>query len=69
MTRKLAASRGYWLPETFCSTLFAGTAVVFTQAKADDINWRQFEGASIVWAYDIHPYADAVAAQSPEFGQ
>ncbi|MGY3131242.1 hypothetical protein ACVWZM_001924 [Bradyrhizobium sp. USDA 4501] len=41
--------------------------MVFTQAKADDINWRQFEGASIVWAYDIHPYADAVAAQLPEF--
>ncbi|WP_245570219.1 ABC transporter substrate-binding protein [Bradyrhizobium ottawaense] len=71
MTRKLAASRGYWMSFArnvlVCTTLLAGTAVVFTQVRADDINWRQFEGASIVWAYDIHPYADAVAAQLPEF--
>ncbi|MFK4719499.1 multiple sugar transport system substrate-binding protein [Bradyrhizobium niftali] len=50
-----------------CSTLLAGAAASFVQAKAEDINWRQFEGSSIVWAYDIHPYADAVAAQLPEF--
>jgi len=50
-----------------CATLFAGMAVASIRAKADDINWRQFEGASIVRAYDIHPYADAVAAQLSEF--
>ncbi|TIU03115.1 MAG: extracellular solute-binding protein, partial [Mesorhizobium sp.] len=31
------------------------------------INWRQFEGTTITWAYDIHPYADALAAGLPEF--
>ncbi|GGI26051.1 MULTISPECIES: ABC transporter substrate-binding protein [Bradyrhizobium] len=49
------------------STVCAGAALAATQAYAEDINWRQFEGTSIVWAYDIHPYADAVAAQLPEF--
>ncbi|MGY3238092.1 multiple sugar transport system substrate-binding protein [Bradyrhizobium sp. USDA 4472] len=71
MPRTLTASRGhsshFVKAALICSTLFAGAAASFGQAKADEINWRQFEGASIVWAYDIHPYADAVAAQLPEF--
>ncbi|MGY3572824.1 MULTISPECIES: extracellular solute-binding protein [unclassified Bradyrhizobium] len=71
MTRKLAAFRGYWMSLArsvlICCTVLAETGMIFTQARADEINWRQFEGASIVWAYDIHPYADAVAAQLPEF--
>ena len=71
MPRTLAALRGHTASfakkALICSTLLAGTAMAFSQAKADDINWRQFEGTSIVWAYDIHPYADAVAAQLPEF--
>ncbi|UXN57756.1 ABC transporter substrate-binding protein [Phyllobacterium zundukense] len=41
--------------------------VLGSSAHADDINWRQYEGTTITWAYDIHPYADAVAAQLPEF--
>ncbi|MGL3104236.1 ABC transporter substrate-binding protein [Bradyrhizobium sp. BR 1432] len=69
MPRTLAVLRGHSAnfvkKALICSTLLAGT--VISQAKADDINWRQFEGTSIVWAYDIHPYADAVAAQLPEF--
>jgi multiple sugar transport system substrate-binding protein len=28
---------------------------------------RQFAGTTITWAYAIHPYADAVVAQLPEF--
>ena len=36
-------------------------------AHAEEFNWRQFEGAEITWAYDIHPYADAVVAHLPEF--
>ncbi len=71
MPRKLAACRGHSAnfakKALISSTLLARMVTAFTQAEADDINWRQFEGASIVWAYDIHPYADAVAAQLPEF--
>ncbi|UEM11503.1 extracellular solute-binding protein [Bradyrhizobium barranii subsp. barranii] len=71
MPRTLAAPRGHSYhfvkAALICSTLLSGAAASFGQAKAEDINWRQFEGASIVWAYDIHPYADAVAAQLPEF--
>lgn len=71
MPRTPAALRGhsahYVKTALICSTLLAGAAASFVQAKAEDINWRQFEGSSIVWAYDIHPYADAVAAQLPEF--
>ncbi|WP_247277963.1 MULTISPECIES: sugar ABC transporter substrate-binding protein [unclassified Bradyrhizobium] len=71
MPRKLAAGCGHSADfvrkALICCTLLAGSAMTSTHAKADDINWRQFEGASIVWAYDIHPYADAVAAQLPEF--
>lgn len=55
MPRTLAALRGHSAhfarTALICSTLLAGAAA----AKAEDINWRQFEGASIVWAYDIHP--------------
>jgi ABC-type glycerol-3-phosphate transport system substrate-binding protein len=36
-------------------------------AYAEDFNWRQFEGTEITWAYDIHPYADAVVAYLDEF--
>jgi multiple sugar transport system substrate-binding protein len=37
------------------------------QAISAEIDWRQFAGTTITWAYDIHPYADAVVAQLPEF--
>ncbi|MFH0301133.1 extracellular solute-binding protein [Bradyrhizobium sp. 31Argb] len=71
MPRKLAAFCGHLANfargALICSTLLTGAAIPLQQAKADDVNWRQFEGSSIVWAYDIHPYADAVAAQLPEF--
>ncbi|WP_292696621.1 hypothetical protein [Mesorhizobium sp.] len=46
---------------------FAVSASLTNSAAADTVNWRQFEGTSITWAYDIHPYADALAAQFPEF--
>ncbi|ACC76411.1 extracellular solute-binding protein [Paraburkholderia caribensis] len=36
-------------------------------AFSETVNWRQFAGTTITWAYDIHPYADAVVAQLPEF--
>ncbi|WP_244978802.1 hypothetical protein [Bradyrhizobium pachyrhizi] len=57
------------LPLTFSAALplLAGTVTGFTQVEANEINRRQFEGASIVWAYNVHPYTDAVAAQLPEF--
>ncbi|MGX1410395.1 hypothetical protein [Bradyrhizobium elkanii] len=71
MTRKLAALRGYCMrlarDVLICVAPLAGAVMGFTQVEADEINWRQFEGSSIVWAYDIHPYADAVVAQLPEF--
>ncbi|WP_244522220.1 hypothetical protein [Bradyrhizobium embrapense] len=69
--RKLAAFRGYHMGLALnvlsCVAPLAGTVTGFTQVKADEINRRQFEGASIVWAYNIHPYTDAVAAQLSEF--
>ncbi|MGY3533128.1 MULTISPECIES: hypothetical protein [Bradyrhizobium] len=71
MTRKLTTFHGYYMGLArnvlICVAPLAGTVIGFTQVKADEINWRQVEGASIVWAYGIHPYADAVAAQLPEF--
>jgi multiple sugar transport system substrate-binding protein len=48
------------------SALLATTGVA-TAAAAENVNWRQFEGTTITWAYDIHPYADALAAKLPEF--
>lgn len=48
------------------SALLATTGIA-TSTAAENVNWRQFEGTSITWAYDIHPYADAIAAQLPEF--
>jgi multiple sugar transport system substrate-binding protein len=42
-------------------------AIVPRQAQSADMNWRQFAGTTITWAYDIHPYADAVVSQLPEF--
>ncbi len=47
------------------TTLLVSAAV--TPAAAEDVNWRQFEGTSITWAYDIHPYADALVKELPEF--
>ncbi|MER8760597.1 hypothetical protein NKH69_34505, partial [Mesorhizobium sp. M0976] len=71
MLAKLAAFGGHSMHiakgTLMCSLLLGGTIAAELPAHAEDINWRQFEGASIVWAYDIHPYADAVAAQLPEF--
>lgn len=49
------------------SAVLVATTSLTNSASAEAINWRQFEGTSITWAYDIHPYADAVAAQLPEF--
>lgn len=49
------------------SAMIATTAVISPAAAADSVNWRQFEGTTITWAYDIHPYADALAAKLPEF--
>lgn len=51
----------------FDLAFFAVSASLTNSAAADTVNWRQFEGTSITWAYDIHPYADALAAQFPEF--
>lgn len=51
----------------FYLAFFAVSASLTNSAAADTVNWRQFEGTSITWAYDIHPYADALAAQLPEF--
>ncbi|WP_245493170.1 MULTISPECIES: hypothetical protein [unclassified Mesorhizobium] len=51
----------------FDLAFFAVSASLTNSAAADTVNWRQFEGTSITWAYDIHPYADALAAQLPEF--
>ncbi|MBB4383233.1 hypothetical protein [Bradyrhizobium sp. SBR1B] len=66
MPRKLAAYRGglanFAKEALSCSTLLAGIAVASIGAKADEVNLRQFECASIVCAHDIHPSADAVAA-------
>jgi multiple sugar transport system substrate-binding protein len=45
--------------------LMATTAVL--PAVSEEVNWRQFEGTSITWAYDIHPYADALVKELPEF--
>lgn len=42
-------------------------ALMSTTANAADFDWRKFEGTEITWAYDIHPYADAVVAYLPEF--
>ena len=42
-------------------------ALMSTTANAEDFDWRKFEGTEITWAYDIHPYADAVVAYLPEF--
>lgn len=43
------------------------SALLTSVAVAEEFNWRQFEGTEITWAYDIHPYADAVVAYLPEF--
>lgn len=51
----------------FGSALLATTGMATNSAYAESINWRQFEGTAITWAYDIHPYADALAAELPEF--
>ncbi|WP_244485029.1 hypothetical protein [Bradyrhizobium tropiciagri] len=71
MTRKLAAFRGYYMGLArnvlICVAPLAGTVIGVTQVKADEISWRQFEVAAIVWAYNTHPYAGAVAVQLPEF--
>lgn len=49
------------------SVVLATTGMATAAARAEAINWRQFEGTAITWAYDIHPYADALAAELPEF--
>ena len=45
------------------------TAGVLTTSNvlAEDFDWRKYEGIEITWAYDIHPYADAVVAYLNEF--
>mgnify|MGYP006134764187 FL=1 len=45
----------------------AAVAVLGTSAFTEDFNWRKFEGTEITWAYDIHPYADAVVTYLDEF--
>ena len=45
----------------------AAVAVLGTAAFTEDFNWRKFEGTEITWAYDIHPYADAVVTYLDEF--
>ena len=47
--------------------VITAAALVAGVAGAASIDWKQFQGTSITWAYDIHPYADAVVAQLPEF--
>lgn len=42
-------------------------AILGSTALADEFDWRKYEGAEITWAYDIHPYADAVVAHLDEF--
>jgi len=45
----------------------AVVAVLGTAAFSEDFDWRKFEGTEITWAYDIHPYADAVVTYLDEF--
>jgi multiple sugar transport system substrate-binding protein len=45
----------------------AAVAVLGTAAFSEDFDWRKFEGTEITWAYDIHPYADAVVTYLDEF--
>ena len=42
-------------------------AVLGPAALASEFDWRKYEGSEITWAYDIHPYADAVVAHLAEF--
>ena len=53
----------------FRALALASTAMslMATGALADDFDWRKYEGTEITWAYDIHPYADAVVAYLDEF--
>ncbi len=54
----------------FYQTLTAASLTVCfvgSTAVAQEFNWRKFEGTEITWAYDIHPYADAVVAHLEEF--
>jgi multiple sugar transport system substrate-binding protein len=60
-------SEGGWLKAVLAvAAIFCGTASAQTTPSAA-MNWRQFAGTTITWAYDIHPYADAVVAHLPEF--
>ena len=45
----------------------AAGALTTTNVLAEEFDWRKYEGTEITWAYDIHPYADAVVAYIDEF--
>ncbi|MFV0294376.1 MAG: ABC transporter substrate-binding protein [Paracoccus sp. (in: a-proteobacteria)] len=51
----------------FTSITVAALCTTALTAQAQDFDWRKYEGTEITWAYDIHPYADAVVAYLPEF--
>ena len=46
---------------------FAAGVLTTTNVLAEDFDWRKYEGTEITWAYNIHPYADAVVAYIDEF--
>lgn len=50
----------------FAVTMTAALLVT-TTAMAEDFDWKKYAGTEITWAYDIHPYADAVVAHLDEF--
>ena len=45
----------------------AAGVLTTSNVLAEDFDWRRYEGTEITWAYDIHPYADAVVAYLDEF--
>jgi multiple sugar transport system substrate-binding protein len=63
----ITGARRYANTLLLTSALVAASASLATSATAETVNWRQFEGTTLTWAYDIHPYADALAAELPEF--
>lgn len=72
MLASFAALSGRDSSRTFRKSVLAGivavgTFAVVSTANSESINWRQFEGTTVTWAYDIHPYADAIVSRLPEF--
>jgi len=53
-------------PLNVALALAAGVFIT-NNVLAEDFDWRKYQGTEITWAYDIHPYADAVVAHLDEF--